>query len=77
MDADAAKAAVEVNPWQVEFYNKARQTWAEHGELIRLPENEQSQLIKSVTAVGAAVAKRKPSLEQAYDVFAAAAKRTK
>jgi hypothetical protein len=33
--------------------------------------------IKSVTAVGAAVAKRKPSLEQAYDVFAAAAKRTK
>jgi hypothetical protein len=34
-------------------------------------------LIKSVTAVGAAVAKRKPSLEQAYDVFAAAAKRTK
>jgi TRAP-type C4-dicarboxylate transport system substrate-binding protein len=77
VDADAAKAAVEVNPWQVEFYNKARQTWAEHGELIRLPENEQSQLIKSVTAVGAAVAKRKPGLEQAYDVFAAAAKRTK
>jgi TRAP-type transport system periplasmic protein len=77
VDADAAKAAIEVNPWQVEFFNKARQTWAEHGELIRLPENEQSQLIKSVTAVGAAVAKRKPSLEQAYDVFAAAAKRTK
>jgi TRAP-type C4-dicarboxylate transport system substrate-binding protein len=77
VDADAAKAAVEVNPWQVDFYNKARQTWAEHGELIRLPENEQSQLIKSATAVGAAVAKRKPGLEQAYNVFAAAAKRTK
>jgi len=77
VDADAAKAAIAVNPWQVEFFNKARQTWAERGELIRLPENEQSQLIKSVTAVGAAVAKRKPSLEQAYDVFVAAAKRTK
>src|SRR5437763_218553 len=44
VDADATKAAIEVNPWQVEFYNKARQTWAEHGELIRLPENEQVEL---------------------------------
>lgn len=77
VDADAAKAAVEVNPWEVEFYNKARQTWAEHGELIRLPENEQAEMIKSVTAIGAAVAKRKSSLESAYEVFAAAAKRTK
>ena len=77
VDADAARAAVEVNPWEVEFYNKARQTWAEHGELIRLPENEQAEMIKSVTAIGAAVAKRKSSLEPAYEVFAAAAKRTK
>lgn len=77
VDADAAKAAGEVNPWEVEFYNKARQTWAEHGELIRLPENEQAEMIKSVTAIGAAVAKRKPSLEPAYEVFAAAANRTK
>jgi TRAP-type transport system periplasmic protein len=77
VDADAAGAAVEVNPWEVEFYNKARQTWAEHGELIRLPENEQTEMIKSVTAIGAAVAKRKSSLEPAYEVFAAAAKRTK
>jgi TRAP-type C4-dicarboxylate transport system substrate-binding protein len=76
VDADAAGAAVEVNPWEVEFYNKARQTWAEHG-LIRLPENEQTEMIKSVTAIGAAVAKRKSSLEPAYEVFAAAAKRTK
>lgn len=77
VDADAAKAAVEVNPWEVEFYNKARQTWAEHGELIRLPESEQAEMIKSVTAIGAAVAKRKLSLEPAYEIFAAAAKRTK
>lgn len=77
VDADAAKAAVEVNPWEVEFYNKARQTWAEHGELIRLPESEQAEMIKSVTAIGAAVAKRKLNLEPAYEIFAAAAKRTK
>jgi TRAP-type transport system periplasmic protein len=77
VDADAAKAAVEVNPWEVEFYNQARHTWAEHGELIRLPENEQAEMIKSVTAIGAAVAKRKLSLEPAYEVFAAVARRTK
>jgi hypothetical protein len=77
IDADAAKAAAEVNPWEVEFFNKARESWAEHGEIVSLPANEQAELIRSVTAVGAEVAKRKPRLEQAYDVFAAAANRTK
>jgi TRAP-type C4-dicarboxylate transport system substrate-binding protein len=77
IDADAAKAAAEVNPWEVEFFNKARESWAEHGEIVSLPANEQAQLIRSATAVGAKVAKRKPRLEQAYDVFAAAANRTK
>jgi TRAP-type transport system periplasmic protein len=77
VDADAAKAAVEVNPWEVDFYNQARRTWAEHGELIRLPQSEQAEMMKSVAAIGASVAKRKPGLEQAYEVFAQAAQRTK
>jgi hypothetical protein len=34
-------------------------------------------MMKSLEAVGAAVAKRKPRLQQAYDVFAEVAKRTK
>jgi hypothetical protein len=33
-------------------------------------------MMKQLQAVGAAVAKRKPALEQAYNVFAAVAKRT-
>jgi TRAP-type transport system periplasmic protein len=77
VDTDAGKAAAEVNPWEVDFYDKSRQAWAEHGELIQLPANEQAEFIKSVTAIGASVAKRKPGLEQAYDVFVAAAQRTK
>jgi TRAP-type C4-dicarboxylate transport system substrate-binding protein len=77
IDADAAKAASEVNPWEIKFFNKARESWAQHGEIISLPANEQAELMKSVTAVGAEVAKRKPRLEQAYNVFAAAANRTK
>jgi TRAP-type C4-dicarboxylate transport system substrate-binding protein len=77
IDADAGKAAAEVNPWEIEFFNKARETWAEHGELISLPAKEQAELMKTITAVGADVASRKPKLKQAYDVFAAAAKRTR
>ena len=77
IDTDAGKAAAEVNPWEIEFFNKARETWAEHGELISLPANEQAELMKTITAVGADVASRKPKLKQAYDVFAAAAKRTR
>ncbi len=77
VDADAVKAAAEVNPWEVDFYNKQRRIFAQHGELISLPAAEQAQMMKSTEAVGAAVAKRKPRLEQAYEVFAAVAKRTK
>jgi TRAP-type C4-dicarboxylate transport system substrate-binding protein len=76
IDTDAEKAATEVNPWQADFFNKSRQTWLEHGELISLPADEQAAMMKSLAAVGAEVAKRKPRLQQAYEVFAAAAKRT-
>jgi TRAP-type C4-dicarboxylate transport system substrate-binding protein len=77
IDADAGKAAADVSPWEIEFFNKARETWAEHGELIGLPAKEQAELMKTITAVGADVASRKPKLKQAYDVFAAAAKRSR
>ena len=78
IDADAVKAAAEVNPWEVDFYGKQRKIFTDHGgELISLPADEQAQMMQSLRAVGAAVAKRKPRLQQAYDVFAAVAKRTK
>jgi TRAP-type C4-dicarboxylate transport system substrate-binding protein len=78
IDADALKAAAEVNPWEVDFYGKQRKIFTDHGgELISLPAAEQAQMMQSVAAVGAAVAKRKPRLQQAYDVFAEVAQRTK
>jgi TRAP-type C4-dicarboxylate transport system substrate-binding protein len=76
IDADAIKAAAEVNPWEIDFYAKQRQIWAEHGELISLPPDEQADMMKSLAAVSTEVAKRKPGLEQAFNVFAAVAKRT-
>lgn len=77
VDADAAKASVEIDSWQIDAYAKARELWAEHGELIGLPPGEQAELMASVVAVGADVAKRKPRLEQTYNLFAAVAQRTK
>jgi TRAP-type transport system periplasmic protein len=77
IDVDATKAAAEVNPWEVDFFAKQRQIWAEHGELISLPVDEQAEMMQSLAAVGADVAKQKPRLQQAYEVFAAVAKRTK
>lgn len=76
IDTDAAKAASEVNPWEVAFHAKERDLWAQHGQLISLPPAEQAAMMKQFQAVGAAVAKRKPVLQQAYDTFAAVAKRT-
>ena len=77
VDTDADKAAAEVNPWEADFFEKQRQAWAQHGELISLPANEQAEMMKSLAAVGTEVAKQKPEVERAYQVFAAVAQRTK
>jgi TRAP-type C4-dicarboxylate transport system substrate-binding protein len=76
IDTDAAKVAAEINPWEADFFAKQRDIWAAHGELISLPDDEQKAMMQSLAAVGAGVAKQKPGLQQAYDAFAAAAKRT-
>jgi TRAP-type transport system periplasmic protein len=76
IDAGALKAAAQVNPWAVDFYEKQRKAWTEHGELISLPAAEQAQMMKDIAAVGAEVAKRKPGLDQAYNTFVEVAKRT-
>jgi TRAP-type transport system periplasmic protein len=77
LDTDAAKASAEVNPWAADFYNKEAQVWAQHGEIINLPANEQSQMMKTLANVGADVVKRHPNLAEAYKTFVEAAKRTK
>jgi TRAP-type C4-dicarboxylate transport system substrate-binding protein len=76
LDADAAKASAEVNPWAADFYNKEAQVWAQHGEIINLPANEQAQMMKTLAGVGADVVKRRPNLAEAYKTFVEAAKRT-
>jgi len=77
VDADAAKAAAEVNPWEVAYFAKQREIFAQHGELISLPAAEQAAMMKQFRSVSDEVAKRKPALEQAFQVFKRVAERTK
>ncbi len=77
LDTDAVKVATEINPWAVDFFEKQRKLWSQHGELISLPQAEQAQMMQSLAAVGSEVAKRRPALDEAYKVFVAAAQRTK
>ncbi len=77
LDTDAGKAAAEVNPWQADFFVKQTEVWLQHGEIINLPAEEQAEMMSSLELVGRDVAKRKPELAAAYEVFAAVAKRTR
>lgn len=77
LDTDAGKAAVEVNPWAADFYKTESEVWKEYGEIISLPAAEQAEMMQILQGVGANVAKSSQELEQAYNVFVAAAKRTK
>jgi len=77
LDTDAGKAAAEVDPWEVDFFAKESQIWAQQGEIINLPANEQAEMMTTLEGVGQDVANRKPELAKAYAVFAAVAKRTK
>jgi len=78
VDRDAASTAVMLNPWTIDFNGKARQAWLDGGgELISLPADEQSALIKTLASVGADVSKTKPDLNAAYQVITEAVQRTR
>jgi TRAP-type transport system periplasmic protein len=74
IDTDADKASAEIDEWEIGGYARARDAWAEHGEFISLPATEYAEMMRMLSTTSAEVAARKPKLEQAYDVFAAAAK---
>ncbi len=77
LTTDAGKAAAEVNPWAANFYQKESELWKQHGEIVKLPANEQAAMMNTLETVGQDVVKRRPNLAQAYSVFVQAARRTK
>jgi len=78
IDKDGAAVAVEINPIATDLLNKSGQAWiAGGGELNSLPPDDQAQMIKMISPVAEEVSKAKPALHDAYEIVAAAAKRTR
>jgi TRAP-type transport system periplasmic protein len=74
---DGAQESVKINPWALDFRHKMQTAWvAQGGELINLPPDEQAQMMKTLASVGEDVSTSNPSLHQAYETVATAAKQT-
>ncbi len=77
IDQDGAKETRAINPAAIDLFNKARQAWtAKGGELISLPADERAKMMQTLSSVGDDVSKSKPAVRDAYEIVAAAAKRT-
>jgi TRAP-type C4-dicarboxylate transport system substrate-binding protein len=77
VDSDAASQQTAIYPLSIDIVGKARKGWTDTGgELISLPPDEQAQMMKMFSSVGADVSKTKPLLNDAYSIVTAAAART-
>ncbi len=78
VDKNAAQETVAINKDAEAFVERMRKTWLERGgELIQLPADEQTQLVKTLSSVGGDVSKNKPALAAAFKVVTDAANRLK
>jgi TRAP-type C4-dicarboxylate transport system substrate-binding protein len=77
IDSDAAAQQAALTPVAIEIVSKARKGWTDTGgELISLPPDEQADMMKTFSSVGADVSKAKPLLNDAYKTVTEAAQRT-
>jgi len=76
VDKDAASESMAINSQAVEINDGARKAWIDGGgELISLPADEQSAMLKTLASVGEDVSKTKPQLSAAYRLVTEAAQR--
>jgi TRAP-type C4-dicarboxylate transport system substrate-binding protein len=76
VDKNAASESMAINPQAIEINDRARKAWMDGGgELIGLPADEQSAMLKTLASVGEDVSKTKPQLSVAYQVVTEAAQR--
>ena len=77
VDKDAASTVTSFQARAIEIDNAANKTWTEGGgELINLPADEQAELLKTLSGVGADISKDKPALSAAYKIVSDAAQRS-
>jgi C4-dicarboxylate-binding protein DctP len=75
LDKDATAESVAINPQAIEINDRARAAWRDSGgELISLPPDEQSAMLKIVAGVGDEVSNAKPQLAAAYKMVTDAAR---
>jgi C4-dicarboxylate-binding protein DctP len=78
VDKDAISESVAINPQAIAIDGNARKAWTDSGgELISLPPDEQSAMLKILAGVGDEVSNSKPELSAAYQVVTEAAQRAK
>jgi C4-dicarboxylate-binding protein DctP len=76
VDKDAASESMAINPQAIEINDRARKSWvAGGGELINLPPDEQSALLKIIASAGDEVSSTQPQLSAAYQIVMEAAQR--
>ena len=78
VDRDGLAESLTINAPALKMYQEQRKAWVHGGgELITLPPDEQSEMMKMLGSVGADVSKSNPALHEAYAVVTDAAKRTR
>jgi TRAP-type transport system periplasmic protein len=78
VDKDALAQSVAINPIAAKQLGDTETKWTSGGgELIKLPDAERAQLLKTFSSVGADVSAKKPALAAAYKIVSEAAQRLK
>jgi TRAP-type transport system periplasmic protein len=78
VDRDGDRESVAVAPQALDILNGARKDWvAGGGELISLPPDEQTSMLKTLVSSGKEVAAAKPQVSAAFQVVTEAARRTR
>ncbi len=76
LDKDIPSVAASFTPRANEIDEAASKVWTDHGgELIKLPADEEAQMLKTMSAAAADVVKAKPALADAFKLVVDAAKR--
>ena len=78
VDKDGDRESVAVAPQALDMVNGARKEWmADGGELISLPPDEQTSMLKTLMSAGKEVVAAKPQIGAAFQVMSEAAQRTR
>jgi TRAP-type transport system periplasmic protein len=78
IEKDAAAEDEAIRPYAVQQVKESEAAYTSRGgELIKLPVDEEAQLLKTISSVGADVSSKNPALAGAYKIVADAAERTR